>query len=205
MSLHGSLQTFALPDVLTLLSSTKKSGELRITGPNLDGRVWVLDGQLVGSAAGRATDHVDAVFELLRLSDGDFAFEQDQAAPAPQRPTPLEPVLAAAQARLIEWREIEAVVPSLAAKVRLVPEVDGPQVVMTPEQWRLVVAAAEHRTVDAIGGALGLGQFDACAAVKRLVDGGFACVVTETIAPTTRTTSVCSSLISRSMVLTSGT
>ena len=176
MSLHGSLETFALPDVLTLLSSTKKSGELRVTGPNLDGRVWVQDGQLVGSAAGRASDHVDAVFELLRLTDGAFAFEQDQAAPSPQRPTPLEPVLAAAQSRLIEWREIEAVVPSLEAAVRLVPEVPGPEVVMSAEQWRLVVAAAEHRTVDAIGAALGFGQFDACRAVKELVDAGLASV-----------------------------
>src|SRR5207253_4421656 len=103
VSLHGSLTTFALPDVLTLLATTKKSGELRVTGPNLDGRVWVVDGRLVGTEVGRATEAVDAVFELIRLADGDFAFEQDEAPPDPRPPTALEPVLAQAQARLAEW------------------------------------------------------------------------------------------------------
>src|SRR5437588_183387 len=39
VSLQGSLETFALPDVLTLLASTAKSGELRVTGAGTGGDV----------------------------------------------------------------------------------------------------------------------------------------------------------------------
>ncbi|MDQ1394776.1 MAG: resuscitation-promoting factor RpfA [Acidimicrobiaceae bacterium] len=176
MSLHGSLQTFALPDVLVLLASTKKSGELRVTGPRLDGRVWVEEGQLVASAVGHARDHVDAVFELLRLKDGDFAFEQDQAAPSPQPPVPMAPVLTHAQERLVEWREIEAVVPSLDAVVRLVADAPEAEVIMRAEQWRVVVAAGPGGTVASVTQGLGVGEFDACRAVKELVEAGLMAV-----------------------------
>jgi len=174
VSLHGSLETFALPDVLTLLSSTRKTGELQVSGPKLDGRVWVVAGQLVGAEAGRASEPVDAVFELLRLSEGDFSFEQDQAAPRPAVPRPLEPVLAEAQERLAEWQEIATVVPSLDVEVRLVAEAPGAVVSLTAGQWTLVVTAATERTVGGIAERLGLGEFAACRAVKGLIETGLA-------------------------------
>ena len=176
MSLHGSLQTFALPDVLTLLASTRKTGELQVTGPRLDGRVWVVAGQLVGAAAGRTTDPVDAIFELLRLIDGEFAFEQDQAAPRPSTPRPLEPVVAEAQERLAEWQEIAAVVPSLDAEVRLIADPPTDIVTLPASQWRLVVVAASERTVGAVADRLGLGEFAACRAVKGLIETGLASI-----------------------------
>ena len=64
MSLQGSLDTFALPDVLVLLASTKKSGELHVAGqpggrslghqPDTEGRLWFDAGGLVGSDVGQA-------------------------------------------------------------------------------------------------------------------------------------------------------
>ena len=185
VSLHGSLQTFALPDVLTLLASTKKTGELQVTGARLDGRVWVVSGQLVGAEAGRTTDAVDAVFELLRLTDGDFAFEQDQSAPRPAAPRALEPVVAEAQERLAEWQEIAAVVPSLDAEVRLVADPPTDVVTLPASQWRLAVTLASERTVGAMADRLGLGEFAACRAVKGLIESGLASVsVGEETSPT---------------------
>src|SRR4051794_17711199 len=92
VSLQGSLETFALPDVLVLLSSTKKDGELAVAGARADGKkvggkVWLEQGQIVHSRVGTlVAEPVDAIFELLRLANGDFVFEGEAEAPAKDDP-----------------------------------------------------------------------------------------------------------------------
>jgi hypothetical protein len=172
VSLHGTLETFALPDVLALLAATKKSGELRVVGGATDGRVWFDAGAVVGSEVGRAVTFVDAVFELLRLESGKFSFDAEKAAPAPGEPAAIEPLLAEAQARLAEWKSIEAVIPSLDHGVKLVPEVRDPHVMVTGEQWRALVGVASAPSVTAVVERLGVGEFDACRTLKGLVEAG---------------------------------
>ena len=50
MALQGTLDTFALADLVQLLASTQKTGELMIEGDRGSGRLWFLDGALVGVA-----------------------------------------------------------------------------------------------------------------------------------------------------------
>ena len=80
MALQGTLETFALPDVLRLLASTKKSGVLRVDTERGHGEVVVVDGALAGGSAERAPlaeDPADVLFELLRSADGSFLFDTD--------------------------------------------------------------------------------------------------------------------------------
>jgi hypothetical protein len=171
VTLQGSLDAFPLPDVLGLLASTKKAGELLVRGTWSDGRVWVNAGELVDAEAPRATNLVDAIFELLRLEEGSFVF--DPNASVPDGPSqPVEPVLMEAQARLDEWRIIEAVVPSVDTPVSLAPRAPSAKVGLSAEQWRIVVAIGSGGTVEAVANELGLGEFGACAAVKTMVDAG---------------------------------
>jgi hypothetical protein len=85
-------------------------------------------------------------------------------------------LLEEAQNRLAQWLEIEAVVPSMASPVRLVPELGKERVSLRDAQWRLVVAVAGHRTVGEVLAALSLGEFDGCKVVKDLVDVGLLAV-----------------------------
>ena len=172
MSLQGSLETFQLPDVLVLLASTKKTGELRITGDRTSGKVWVKDGQLVQTEVPRAPEAVDAVWELLRLKSGDFTFDSDTAAPNGGKAEPIEPVLADAQARMTEWVEIEKVVPSMAAWVTLAPEAPRPEVTITAEQWKLFAQVGDGRTVEALMDKLAKGEFETCKWLKTMADDG---------------------------------
>src|SRR5437899_7691325 len=171
VSLHGSLETFALPDVLALLSSTAKTGELRVVGDRVQGSVWVERGQLVATQVGRGSDHVDSLFELLRLTDGMFTFEQNSQPAKPEPPVGLDALLVQAQERLVEWRGIEQVVPSTEASLQLRPAVTD-DVLLTPEQWQVLVAAVEGATVDAVAERLGFGEFEACRPVRDLVVAG---------------------------------
>ena len=78
MSLKGSLDTIALPEVLDLLADTGKSGELRVSGGRVyGGRVWFDAGLLSGFDVGSSPDPADARFQLLRVDTGEFSFYMD--------------------------------------------------------------------------------------------------------------------------------
>ena len=176
MALQGTLDTFALPDVLRLLASTKKTGRLVITGVRGNGSVWVDDGSVVGTDASGAISNADAVavlFELLRFGgDGSFTFEAGTTA---ERPTParaVEPLLVDAERQLAEWREIEAVVPSMDAWVSLVSDVTADEVTISAERWKRIVAIGSGSSVGGVARTLELGELDVCRSMKELVELG---------------------------------
>lgn len=179
MSLEGSLATVGLPDVLQLLASTAKSGELQVHGRGATGQLWFDAGRLTGFSVGRSSSPVDAVFDLLRVTEGTFAFdaeaERDHFAPR-REPVEVQPVLDDARARLEEWRVIEAVVPSLSCIVALADNDRRDAVVLDPHQWSLVLAIGEGRPVHEVLERGHLSEFDGCKAIKSLADVSLAVV-----------------------------
>lgn len=176
MALQGTLDTFALPDVLRLLASTKKTGRLVISGTRGNGSVWVDAGSVVGTEAsggGPHPDEVSVLFELLRFGgDGSFTFEAGTTATDPSTPRPVEPLLIDAERRLVEWREIEAVVPSMDAWVSLVSELKTSDITITAALWSRIVAIGSGTSVGGVARALELGELDVCRGVKELVELG---------------------------------
>lgn len=173
MALSGTLETFSLPDVLRLLSSTKKTGLLALDGDRGVGRVWVRDGDIVAARADRSVvDDVDAVlFELLRFADAAFEFEAGTSADSPGEARSVDAALELAQERLEEWREIEAVVPSLDVRVRMVPELDG-AVEVEPTMWRLLARIGTGASGHDVAHHVGEGEFHVCRSLRDLVEVG---------------------------------
>lgn len=181
MSLQGTLDTFGLEDVLSLLSSTKKKGELQVRGPGFSGSVWMDEGKLVGAEVPRCPTLVDAVFELLRLPEGDFSFQGDSPVRGPMTAQSVGDVLGDAADRLIEWRDIAVHIPSVHVKLRLEPAAPSSQVILDPDQWRLVVASAMGASLADLSEAMDMGEFQICRTAKFLVENGLA--KTEPVAP----------------------
>ena len=181
MSLQGSLETFSLPDVLRLLAATDKTGELQVATGRGSGQVWMKDGKVVGGSVGRALESVDAVFELLRSDNGSFTFVADRQAVTAAPGEDVEDVLAEAEARLVEWREIEAVVPSMQVRAALAPTAPNPVATMTAEQWLAIVAVSKSTTVEGVMDHLEMGEFVTCKTIKGLVELGL--VVLDTNVP----------------------
>ncbi|HEX4901691.1 MAG TPA: DUF4388 domain-containing protein [Acidimicrobiales bacterium] len=173
MALSGTLETFSLPDVLQLLSSTKKTGLLALDGDRGTGRVWVEDGEIVAAQADRCVvDEVDAVlFELLRFADAAFEFDAGAVPAVAGDPHAVDAALEHAQARLEEWREIEAVVPSLDVRVRMVPEVDD-AIAVDPGMWRLLARIGTGASGHDVAGHVGEGEFEVCRSLRDLVEAG---------------------------------
>jgi hypothetical protein len=171
VALSGTLETFSLPDVLRLLSSTNKTGRLSLDGDRGRGCVWVEDGRVVAAEADRAgAGDVDGVvFELLRFVEAGFEFESGTVAADPGAPRTVDEVLAEGEQRLEEWCEIEAVVPSLDIWARMMPEVDG-EVRVSPEQWRTLAAVGAGASGHDLADRLGQGEYDVCRQLRDLVE-----------------------------------
>ena len=175
MALQGTLETFALPDVLRLLASTKKTGAYRLDGDRGSGCLWLREGQVVGGEITGTTgtgDPNEVTFELLRFKDGDFLFDADAEPPESQDAVDVETVLADAEQLLEEWKDIEQVVPSLDRWVALRAELPADEVTIRADTWISVVALGGGKTVGSLGTILGLGELPVSRVVKDLVELG---------------------------------
>ena len=125
--LQGSLENFSLDEVLGLLTGSQKTGRFEVTGDQGFGALLFSEGQLVGASSDRLADDKkssDHVFEMLRFETGEFSFIAEPTT-GTDSPQDLEVVLEEAKTRLADWRQIEAVVPSLNHIVT--PSADLPQ------------------------------------------------------------------------------
>ncbi|HEX7132255.1 MAG TPA: DUF4388 domain-containing protein, partial [Iamia sp.] len=167
MALQGTLDTFALADLVRLLATTSKTGELAIDSDRGSGRLWFSDGQLVGGEP--AADDLDAVvFALLRMQEGDFVFHADGVPDDGREPQSALDVLAAAEARLEEWLPVEDLVPSPAVALTLRGDLPEDEVIIGRDVWRRLVAIGGGTTAGAFGDALGLDEQATGFAVRDL-------------------------------------
>lgn len=171
--LQGSLDNFGLDEVLGLLADTAKTGRMRITGDRGSGSLWLASGKLVGSEAsrverGRPAD--ETMFELLRFNTGNFSFNMDETPTEPTEDRAVGGVLEAAFERLAQWRDIEAVVPSLAHVIAPVSTLPTPEVTITSGEWDLLMAIGAGTEVGSICDHFGLGEVEGSRQVKLLVE-----------------------------------
>ncbi len=188
VALQGTLDTFALPDVLRLLASTKKtaawsspaqSRHRQCVGRRRIRRRYRGHGDDRRRGSGRRAVRAPA------LCDGSFTFETGTNAPSPGPARAVEPLLVDAERQLTEWHEIEAVVPSMEAWISLVGELEGDEILLAADRWKTIVAIGSGTSVAGIGHSLKLGELAVCRQVKELVELGLAKVST-TPMPTLR-------------------
>lgn len=187
MSLQGTLDTLSLPELCELLSGTKKTGALHVRAEAGSGVLWFADGKVCGGEAGGQTgppppgagadvlDRLhDVCFELFRYSEGSFEFEADRRPSWPaDRAVDVAGLLAETDRRMTEWREITAVIPSIEARPRLVPEPPaGGPITLDAAQWRVVTGIDGRRRVSALIRVLDGGEFTVCKTLRSLVQAG---------------------------------
>jgi hypothetical protein len=180
VALQGNIETFALPDVLQLLSSTGKTGRLRLRGDRGEGSVWVSDGALV---AGRSTDGdvapVEALVAMLRFESGDFEFDQDENHDRPGDPVEVGTALSQAQAVVEELRSLEQIVPSSQAWVTLSPSIPGDEITVDAQRWSTLVTIGGGIRVDALRDELDQSDLEVLRTLRDLHEAGVVAVAAE--------------------------
>jgi hypothetical protein len=170
LALQGTLDTFALPDVLRLLAATAKTGCLQIEGDRGRGVVWVSEGRVLAASADRAQEAPldEVMFELLRYETGSFRFAVDATAASVEGDgDDIEATLLRAMGLLDEWHALEPVVPSMSHGVSLVGELPRDHVTIDAGTWRVLATVASGRAVGDLAHDLGIGELE----VSRLVYG----------------------------------
>lgn len=186
MALSGTLDTLSLPELCELLSGTNKTGALHVRSETGQGVLWFTGGKVCAGEAGGQTGPPpgpsadllerlhDVCFELFRYSEGSFEFEADRRPSWPaERSVDVSGLLAEAERRMAEWREILTVIPSVEARPRLVPEPPaGGPITLDAAQWRVVTGIDGRRRVSALIRVLDGGEFTICNVLRSLVQAG---------------------------------
>ena len=114
----------------------------------------------------------DAIFDLLRWRDGDFAFVLDEANPDEVGVSvSVEDVLADAEARRTTWESVSQVVPSPQA-VLVMPVVLATEPAVSREEWSLLALVDGRRTVSELVDLTGSGQYAVVSTLVSLVQRG---------------------------------
>jgi hypothetical protein len=183
--LQGTFDTLALPEVLGLLAQSRKTGALWLRAGTAEGRVYLADGRCCAAESDThvepvATDRdldqrlVDVCFELARQDDGSFRFVVDD------EPTwrvggagvAIEDAVGSLERLLEEWREIQAVIPTLDVRLQLTPELGTDSIIIDQPRWRLLVALDGNRSVRDVMSLTERGVLDVCNALKELIEEG---------------------------------
>jgi hypothetical protein len=187
MALSGTLDTLSLPELCELLSGTGKTGALHLRAEAGQGVLWFTDGKVCAGEAGGQTGPPpaggsgdllerlnDVCFELFRYTEGTFEFEPDRRPSWPaERSVDVSGLLAETERRMAEWREIIAVIPSIEARPRLVPEPPaGGPITLDAAQWRVVTGIDGRRRVSALIRVLDGGEFTVCKVLRSLAQAG---------------------------------
>jgi len=187
VSLQGTLDTLSLPELCELLSGTNKTGALHVRAEAGQGVLWFAGGKVCAGEAGGQTGPPppgaggdllerlhDVCFELFRYTEGSFEFEPERRPSWPaERTLDVTGLLAETDRRMAEWREIIAVIPSIEARPRLVPEPPaGGPITLDAAQWRVVTGIDGRRRVSALIRVLDGGEFTVCKVLRSLVQAG---------------------------------
>jgi hypothetical protein len=114
----------------------------------------------------------DAVFELLRWPNGEFAFVMDEEDPDDVGASlAVEEVVAEANRRLTAWQGLEDGVPSLDAVVSVVAS-PAAEPAFSREEWALVALVNGTRSVRDLVALAGTGEFVVVAALAALAERG---------------------------------
>lgn len=170
--LQGSLENFALDEVLGLLSSTSKTGHLSIKGDRGTGSLSFQEGRLVDGTASytaNGTGIGDVMFELLRYSEGNFTFSAEDVE-ATEYEEDVTSVLDDAENRLLDWRSIEAVVPTLNHVVTPVSDLPAEEVTITRGEWSALTTIAAGCPAMVVCERLNLGEVEGSRQIKNLAE-----------------------------------
>ncbi|MFH2008838.1 MAG: DUF4388 domain-containing protein [bacterium] len=72
----GSLAEMSLPDIVQILSAGRRSGALKVSSALTEGTIYFMDGRIVDAESTHGWGE-EAVYDLLRVEEGDFVLDSD--------------------------------------------------------------------------------------------------------------------------------
>lgn len=112
----GDLAQVALFDLLQVFGQSRRTGKLEVTSAGSVGAVWLRDGQVVDARHGGVSGE-KALYRVLSLREGAFAFHPDVTTTFQRIASPLDRLMMEAVRRIDERVRMRAELPPLSALV----------------------------------------------------------------------------------------
>ncbi len=198
--LQGTFETLALAELLGLLSQSRKTGALWLDAGQASAVIYIVDGRCCAALSNDAAEAivdaptllvrlVDLCFGVARAEDGSFRFGVEEPPWRCADTVDLEVANDELSRLLDEWREIQAVIPSLECRIRLTDELGIDEILIDRERWRLLTAIDGRRNVRDLVRKTNRAVLEVCHAVVALVDAGAVSVAQPPASPaSTRST-----------------
>jgi len=167
--LEGDLQQVALFDLLQVFAANRRTGQLQVECGALRAEIWIAAGRIVDAGVGPIHGE-KALFRVLGLRRGQFAFHPDRRPPRARIDGPTERLLMEAVRHADERAELERALPPLTAQVQLTMRPASlpnlPSAVVT----QVVEALDEARAIEELLDRVPAHDLEVLRVVKALID-----------------------------------
>jgi hypothetical protein len=194
MPIQGTFDVLSFTDVMQLVARKHLTGRLHVRSRSIGANLYFEEGLLMGADSGEpghsgASDMRNRMeeicFDLLDAERGSFEFLPDTPFVGQYTLSlKVDTVLSRARRRLEEWRQIQAVIPSLELHPRILADLDRDEVTLSKDRWRLMTAIDGRRSIRVIARSLGSSDYDVCRTLKSLIDDGVVAVDSPPKSPT---------------------
>ncbi len=184
MSLHGTLDTLSIPEILAMLEFREKTGALVVDGNFGSGTLYFKAGKLVAAEApdlliSPESDAqfeallIDVCFELLRQERGAFDFKADVLAEWERDNSfSIQDVLKAAQAAVDDWASISSVVPDMNVSLALAPNLSVAKITFNAAAWEIIAAIDGYRGITQLAAITEQSRIEVARALLSFIEMG---------------------------------
>ena len=157
--LSGRLDQLPLIDILKMLSSSQRTGKLRLTQGGREGEIFLEQGSLVHAATGAMIGE-QAVYTMMSWLEGEFSFQPDQESPDESIELATEQILLEAARKTKEWKSIKDMIPSNDIVFKLSPSGSPETVSLEPAEWQVLAQVNGKRSVKDLTRLLDKNEFE---------------------------------------------
>jgi hypothetical protein len=151
--MSGTIDEIPLPDLLQLLSTSKKSGVLEVQGAQGVGRIYLRKGQICYATIDDSFDLSPrkAIYRMLIWESGNFELQPpDDKEFLEELDEPTEGLLMEAMRQIDEIRRMEQDLPDREASLSLADPIVAPLRDLTPDQLDLLQTVHNYSRVSTI-------------------------------------------------------
>lgn len=170
-AMSGKLDQLSLTDLLSMLSSGRKTGCLHIKNGVKQGDIFFEEGQAVHASAGPLKGEA-ALLLVTSWLKGDFAFESDVAPPDTTIAVPMDAMISSVDETLQEYRAIRALIPHNDLAFRFSTDTASDDVSLRPQEWRILSQIDGNRTVEELAATVGMDTFNTLKILSHFVQAG---------------------------------
>ncbi|MBW1870494.1 MAG: DUF4388 domain-containing protein [Deltaproteobacteria bacterium] len=179
--IEGSLSQISLADLLQIFGINHKTGLLEMKSEEQQARIYIREGSVVHASIGRHNGE-KALFRLLEWDSGNFGFISDQVTADINIRRSTDILLLDGARQIDELERLRTDLPGPQMRLKPVPELKGRYEGLHPVTQEIMNLLEFYNTVGELVEYSRVSDYDACRAIRTLLDKGVLQLADEVVA-----------------------